>query len=165
MLVGLALAFLRDVFDDRMRDPAQLERRLGRPTLAVLPPAENRLGTARTGRGAQAPDPSPRSKSRTARRPSYQGTAGHAGRSGSAAASPYAPRRRRRRRVSSGRIAAELGVALAESGRRVLLVAADMRGSVIPQVFDLPDTAGLSDLLVGGGDLEALPGSRNKSGG
>ena len=58
--------------------------------------------------------------------------------------------------VSSSRIAAELGVALAESGRRVLLVAADMRGSALPQIFDLPNNAGLSDLLVRGGDPEVL---------
>jgi Mrp family chromosome partitioning ATPase len=58
--------------------------------------------------------------------------------------------------VSSGRIVAELGVALAESGRRVLLVAADLRGSPLPQIFGMPDTTGLSNLLVGACDPEAL---------
>jgi Mrp family chromosome partitioning ATPase len=31
-----------------------------------------------------------------------------------------------------------------------------MRGSVLPQIFDMPNTTGLSDLLVGGGDPEVL---------
>ena len=56
-------------------------------------------------------------------------------------------------------------MALAESGRRVLLVAADMRGSVLPQIFDLPNNAGLSDLLVGGGDPEVLTRQPKQAGG
>jgi Mrp family chromosome partitioning ATPase len=35
-------------------------------------------------------------------------------------------------------------------------VAADMRGSVLPLIFDVPNTTGLSDLLVGGGDPEVV---------
>jgi Mrp family chromosome partitioning ATPase len=31
-----------------------------------------------------------------------------------------------------------------------------MRGSALPQIFDVPNNAGLSDLLVGGGDPEVL---------
>ena len=58
--------------------------------------------------------------------------------------------------VSAGQLAAELGVALAESGRKVLLFAADLRGSTLPQIFDVPNTAGLSDLLVGDGDPEGM---------
>ena len=38
LLIGLVLAFVRDAFDDRIRDVAQFEQKLGAPTLAVLPP-------------------------------------------------------------------------------------------------------------------------------
>ena len=165
LLAGLVLAFLRDAFDDRMRDPADLERRLGTPTLAVLPPAENGPGDSRDGVERQAPAIA------TVESPDSQ--AAEAVRALRATLVAVAARRHLRTLlvvaadggVSSGRIAAELGVALAESGRRVLLVAADMRGSVIPQIFDLPDTAGLSDLLVGGGDLEAFTWQPKQVGG
>jgi Mrp family chromosome partitioning ATPase len=58
--------------------------------------------------------------------------------------------------VSSGRVSAELGIALAASGRRVLLVAADIRSSVLPRIFDIREPAGLGDLLIKGGDAQAL---------
>ena len=159
LLIGLVLAFVRDAFDDRVRDADQLERKLGAPTLAVLPPAES---------GRDSSDDSHADAQRrapaiaTAARPDSR--AAEAVRALRATLVAIAARRNLRTilvvsadtSVSSGRIAAELGVALAESGRRVLMVAADMRGSSLPQIFDLPNNTGLSDLLVGGGDPEVL---------
>jgi Mrp family chromosome partitioning ATPase/capsular polysaccharide biosynthesis protein len=166
LLIGLVCAFVRDAFDDRVRDPAQLERRLEAPTLAVLPPAEDVPGGGPDG--AQwhlAPA--------IATAGSADGRAAEAVRALRATLVAVAARRSLRTilviaadgNVSSSRIAAELGVALAESGRRVLLVAADMRGSVLPQIFDLPNTTGLSDLLVGGGDPEVLTRQPREAGG
>lgn len=166
LLIGLVLAFVRDAFDDRVRDPAQLERRLGAPTLAVLAPAESGPGEGRDGaQRRQAPA--------LATAGSPDSRAAEAVRALRATLVAVAARRSLRTilviaadgNVSSSRIAAELGVALAESGRRVLLVAADMRGSVLPQIFDLPNTAGLSDLLVGGGDPEVLTRQPKQAGG
>lgn len=157
LFLGVVLAFVRDAFDDRVRDPAQLERRLGAPTLAVLPPAENVPDESR--------DPAQRRQAPAiATAGSPDSRAAEAVRALRATLVAVAARRNLRTilvvsadaNVSSGRIAAELGVALAESGRRVLLVAADMRGSALPQIFDLPNNTGLSDLLVGGGDPEVL---------
>jgi Mrp family chromosome partitioning ATPase len=159
LLLGLVLAFVRDAFDDRVHDAAQLERNLGAPTLAVLPPAESGQDTSDDSRDdAQRWAPA----IATAARPDSR--AAEAVRGLRATLVAVAARRNLRTilvvgadtSVSSGRIAAELGVALAESGRRVLLVAADMRGSSLPQIFDLPNNTGLSDLLVGGGDPEVL---------
>ena len=158
LLIGLVLAFVRDAFDDRVRDADQLERNLGAPTLAVLPPAESGRDSADSHADAQRWAPA----IATAARPDSR--AAEAVRALRATLVAIAARRNLRTilvvgadtSVSSGRIAAELGVALAESGRRVLLVAADMRGSSLPQIFDLPNNTGLSDLLVGGGDPEVL---------
>ena len=138
LLLGLVLAFVRDTFDDRIRDAAQFEQKLGAPTLAVLPP-DLSLRDAE-GRAAEAV--------RTLR----------------AMLTAMAARRHLRTllvatadaSVSASQLAAELGVALAESGRRVLLVAADLRGSTLPRIFDVPNNTGLSDLLVGGSDPEAV---------
>ena len=166
LLLGLVLAFVRDAFDDRVRDPAQLERTLGAPTLAVLAPAENAPDEG--GDGAQR-----RQAPSLATAGSPDSRAAEAVRALRATLVAVAARRSLRTiliiaadgNVSSSRIAAELGVALAESGRRVLLVAADMRGSVLPQIFDLPNTAGLSDLLAGGGDPEVLTRQPKQAGG
>ena len=45
-------------------------------------------------------------------------------------------------------VVANLGVALAESGKRVLLVDADLRRPGVHRLFDLPLTPGLSNLLL-----------------
>jgi Mrp family chromosome partitioning ATPase/capsular polysaccharide biosynthesis protein len=155
LMAGLALAFTREVFDDRIRDTAQLESKLGAPTLAVLSTAESR---AENGDGARGQAPAIAS----AATPDSRAAEGF--RALRATLVATASRNELRTlllvaadpSISSGRIAAELGVALAESGRRVLLVAADLRGSVIPPIFDVPNTTGLADLLISGGDPQVL---------
>ena len=156
LLIGLILAFMRDVFDDRIRDVSQFEQKLGAPTLGVLPP------------GGIVPYAAPEARKRqpsvvvTVASPDSQ--AAEAVRSLRAVLAAMAMRRQLRTllvvaadsSVSAGQLAAELGVALAESGRKVLLFAADLRGSTLPQIFDVPNTAGLSDLLVGDADQEGM---------
>lgn len=147
LLAGFVLAFIRDVLDDRVHDPAQLEAKLAAATIGVLPPASRlrrRLSLATVA------DPY-----------SHAAEAVRALRATLSAAAARAEMRSilvvaADSSVSASRITAELGVALAESGRRVLLVAADLRGSVLPQIFDIPDNAGLTDLLVDGGDPEIV---------
>jgi Mrp family chromosome partitioning ATPase/capsular polysaccharide biosynthesis protein len=166
LLIGVILAFVRDSFDDRVRDPAQLERKLGASTLAVLTrvdtaPREGRDGTRRRRVPAIATAASP------------DGRAAEAVRALRSTLIAVAARQNLRTvlvagaddSVSSSRIAAELGVALAESGRRVLIMAADMHGSSLPQIFDLPGTRGLSDLLTDGGDPKELTRQPEQAGG
>lgn len=50
-----------------------------------------------------------------------------------------------------------LGIALAEINRRVLLIDADMRKPRLHEIFNLPNTWGLSDLLRERGPIETLP--------
>jgi Mrp family chromosome partitioning ATPase/capsular polysaccharide biosynthesis protein len=148
LLLGLTLAFVRDSFDDRVRDSAQLERKLGATTLAVLTRVDNAPRTGQVGRGRRSLP-----EIITAARPSSR--AAESIRALRATLVAVAGGRDLRTflvacadgSISSSRIAAELGVALAESGRRVLVVAADMRGSSLPRLFDLPNEAGLSDVL------------------
>jgi succinoglycan biosynthesis transport protein ExoP len=156
LLIGLVLAFVRDVFDDRLRDPGQLERKLGVATLAVLPPLAGTVGDSWDGARRQGTELA------TVARPDSR--AAEAVRSLRVTLAAVAERKNLRTilvvgadaSVSPGRIVAELGVALAQSGRRVLLIATDMRGSPLPQIFGVADNTGLSDLLVGVGDPEAL---------
>lgn len=166
LLLGLLLAFVRDSFDDRVRDSAQLERKLEATTLAVLPQVENRAwkrwnsASRRTFPGLF-----------TATSP--EGRAAESVRALRATLVAVAARRDLRTLLvacadtstSSSRMAAELGVALAESGRRVLVMAADMRGSSIPELFDLPDDSGLSDMLTNDGNPKLLARQPGQAGG
>lgn len=157
LLIGVVLAFIRDAFDDRVREPAQLERTLGAPTLAILPPTGN-------GRGNRRDRAERRQVPPLAIAASPDSRAADAVRSLRATLAIVAAQRNLRTilviaadtNVSSSHIAADVGLALAESGRRVLLVAADIRGSALPQIFGLQNNVGLTDLLDGGGDPEIL---------
>ena len=157
LLIGIVLAFVRDAFDDHVREPAQLESSLGAPMLAVLPPTGNRRGDRRDrAEGRQAPP--------LAIATSPDSRAADAVRTLRATLAVVAAQRNLRTilvvaadtNVSSSHIAADVGLAVAESGRRVLLIAADIRGSALPQIFGLQNNVGLTDLLDGGGDPEIL---------
>lgn len=160
LLIGLVLALVRDAFDDRVRDAVQLERWLGAATLAVLPRTA-RIRRSILGGGRYRVLSRPR---RVITVTDPDGRAAQAIRALRATLTAMAARQDLRTilvagadgSVSSSRFAAELGVALAESGRRVLLVAADMRGSSLAEIFDLPNMSGLSNLLAGGGDPEVI---------
>lgn len=56
-------------------------------------------------------------------------------------------------REGKSTVSANLAASMAQAGRRVLLVDADMRRSSQHQIWDLPNTAGLSNVLVGQVDL------------
>jgi Mrp family chromosome partitioning ATPase/capsular polysaccharide biosynthesis protein len=161
LLIGLVLAFARDIADDRVRDTAQLEGTLGAATLAVLPPVAAMPGDSRrqgTEIATAANPDSPTAEAVRALRVTLVAVAARRNLRTLLVVGADAS-------VPSGRIVAELGVALAESGRRVLLVAADMRGSPLPQIFDVPDITGLSNLLVGASDPEALCRQPKQAGG
>lgn len=160
LLLGLAAAFLRDAFDDRIRDAAQFEQKLGAATLAVLPHDASLSDNAWDSR--KAAQRNQRSVVVTSVSPDSQAAEGL--RTLRAMMTALAVRKKMRTllivsadpSVSAGQLTAELGVALAESGRRVLLVAANLRGSALPQIFDVANNAGLTDVLIGGGEPDVL---------
>jgi succinoglycan biosynthesis transport protein ExoP len=159
LLIGLAAAFTRDLFDDRIRDSGQLEEQLGAVTLAVLPSSIRRaeVRPSRPGKKLQ-------SRPVIAMAAAPESDAADSARALRAGVLAVSSRRGLRvillvgadDSVSSGQVAAELGVALAESGRRALLVASDLRGSVLPRIFEMSGIAGLSELLSDGGDPDLV---------
>jgi capsular exopolysaccharide synthesis family protein len=149
LIIGLVLAFVRDTLDDRVREPAQLERSLGAPTLAVLPPEEGAAGSGVLA-SAIVTDPNSRAAEDVrALRATLAVVAERGDQRTILVAAADAS-------VSSSRIAAGIGLAMAESGRRVLLVAADLGGSALPHIFGLENNAGLSELLTGNSDPRAV---------
>jgi capsular exopolysaccharide synthesis family protein len=169
LLLGLVLAFVRDAFDDRVRDEALLGRELGAATLAVLPCASGprwmpdalRDLTGSTSQTAITTIARPESRAAEAVR-SLRATLVAVGAAQDLQIILVATADRNE---LSSRIAAELGVALAESGRHTLLMATDLRGSALSQIFELANTTGVSQLLAGAGNPEALPQHPSFAGG
>jgi polysaccharide biosynthesis transport protein len=151
LFLGMVLGFVRDRTDDRLRGRADLAERLDRPVLAAVPPLSRRV---RHGRLRWRP----RGNSLvTLEQPD------------SPAAESYRTLRARMARLASqlditsvmvvsagvgegkSTTAANLAVVLAETGKDVLLVSADLRRPRVHQFFGLPNTSGLSGLLTDGG--------------
>jgi polysaccharide biosynthesis transport protein len=152
LFLGVVLAFVRDRTDDRLRGREDLAERMDRPVLASIPPLTKRVrqeGKLRWRR---------RSKNSlvTLEQPN------------SPAAESYRTLRTRMARLASqldinsvmvvsagvgegkSTTAANLAVALAETGKDVLLVSADLRRPRVHQFFGLPNKTGLSNLLTDG---------------
>jgi len=144
LVLGLLLAFGRDRVDNRLRGRVDLEEYLHAPVLATVPRMR------RTGRAArlaptlvtmQHPD-SPASEAYRALRTRVLVMAERQGLKTIMVASPTG---------GEGRtaIAANLAVSLAQVGKRVVLLSADLRASSVHQYFGLDNERGLSNVLAG----------------
>lgn len=152
LFLGVVLAFVRDRTDDRLRGREDLAERLDRPVLATIPPLSKRVrqeGKLRWKRRS-------RNSLVTLEQPN------------SPAAEAYRTLRTRMARLASqldinsvmvvsagvgegkSTTAANLAVVLAETGKDVLLVSADLRRPRVHQFFSLQNKSGLSNLLTDG---------------
>ncbi|HKQ02179.1 MAG TPA: polysaccharide biosynthesis tyrosine autokinase [Actinomycetes bacterium] len=152
LFLGIVLAFVRDRTDDRLRGREDLAERLDRPVLATIPPLSKRVrqdGKLRWKRRS-------RNSLVTLEQPN------------SPAAESYRTLRTRMARLASqldinsvmvvsagvgegkSTTAANLAVVLAETGKDVLLVSADLRRPRVHQFFSLQNKSGLSNLLTDG---------------
>lgn len=152
LFLGVVLAFVRDRTDDRLRGREDLAERLDRPVLATIPPLSKRVrqeGKLRWKRRS-------RNSLVTLEQPN------------SPAAESYRTLRTRMARLASqldinsvmvvsagvgegkSTTAANLAVVLAETGKDVLLVSADLRRPRVHQFFSLQNKSGLSNLLTDG---------------
>jgi capsular exopolysaccharide synthesis family protein len=152
LFAGVALGFVRDRTDSRLRGREDLAERLDRPVLATIPPLSRRIrkeGSLRWRRRH-------RNSLVTLEQPN------------SPAAESYRTLRTRMARLASqldinsvmvvsagvgegkSTTAANLAVVLAETGKDVLLVSADLRRPRVHQFFGLSNKSGLSNLLSDG---------------
>ncbi|HZB60162.1 MAG TPA: polysaccharide biosynthesis tyrosine autokinase [Actinomycetota bacterium] len=152
LFLGVVLGFVRDRTDDRLRSREDLAERLDRPVLATIPPLSKRVrqeGKLRWKRRS-------RNSLVTLEQPN------------SPAAESYRTLRTRMARLASqldinsvmvvsagvgegkSTTAANLAVVLAETGKDVLLVSADLRRPRVHQFFSLQNKSGLSNLLTDG---------------
>lgn len=144
VILGIGLAFLRERLDDRIRDVDDLEEHLGARTVAAIP---------RTRRVRRRSRPvtvaSPRSAGAEAYRALCAGLLFVAEERGARVIMVVSPGSESRRAGTSANIA----VALAEAGKRVVLVSADLRAAPPsgkgsgPGLVDVLGGAAVNDVL------------------
>lgn len=142
---GATVAFVRDRLDDRIRSRSELQQIVGAPVLATIPeirsgrPGDDGLPTAL----AVAEEPNGAiSESYRRLRGAIQMLSRERPIRTIMVTSPL-------EREGKTTTAANLGVAFAHSGRRVILVSADLRRPRAHQLFGLENASGLSEVLTG----------------
>lgn len=149
LLIGLAAAFVLDRLDTRVRGAADLRQTLGLSTLGSIPRFPDRHrhpGTALvTVHAPNGPEADAFRRLRTSVLLALRDDGARTLAITSAVAAE-----------GKTTVAANLAVALAQGGRRVLLVAADLRRSGIEELFDLPAAPGLTDVLLGDETLDRV---------
>jgi capsular exopolysaccharide synthesis family protein len=140
--LGAALAFLRERFDDRLRGRADLESHAGAAVLAVVPrlptwknPAESPVVTLVEPKSAAA-------EAYRTLRTSVLFAAAQRGMETVMITSANA-------QEGKTGTTANLGVALAQSGKRVILVSADLRKPRLHRFFRSQNGTGLTNVLAG----------------
>jgi polysaccharide biosynthesis transport protein len=148
LLLGVGAVVLRDRFDDRIRDRADLERCLDAPVLSAVPRVSRRAGNPALvfSRAPQSPAAEAYRYLRARLDPALTSMEG-------GGVLLVASAQGREGRTS---VAANLATALAHAGDNVILVDADLRRPSLSQVFGTGDRPGLSDLLGGRASLEEV---------
>lgn len=153
LLAAVTLAFLLDYVDDRMRTEAEVEQAVGLPVVATLPSrrrvrrATRQFGKRgrrreRAGNRGQSLIPDPRLAEAFQSLRVHIDLAARAQPLGSLLiASPYG--------AEKTPVSAYLGTVLAQAGRRVVLVSADLHRPAIETLLGVATTPGLGEAATG----------------
>ncbi|TVS07750.1 MAG: polysaccharide biosynthesis tyrosine autokinase [Planctomycetaceae bacterium] len=145
--IGLALVYVIDVLDDRFRSPEELQQQLGAPVLAMI----RELATPATA-GLQAIQVhvSPESVESEAFRTLRTTLAFSGSDLERIAITSTEP--------SDGKttVLANLAVSYAHSGKRTLVIDADLRRPGMTKLFEMRSNGGLSEILRGDSPIDAM---------
>lgn len=147
MLIGAGLALLRDRFDGRMRTVEEIQNIVGLPILGVVPAMTGRRTAIARAMAVHLDPRSPVAEAyRTVRTAVYFGTNGSACKT-LLITSPE---------PGDGKTtsASNLAIAIAQTGRSVLLLDADFRKPTQHKNLDIKDAIGLSSVLANREPLE-----------
>jgi capsular exopolysaccharide synthesis family protein len=157
LAVGVILAFVRDRMDDRLRGRSDLEDAAEAPVLAAVPHIQ---GWRRKGNPLLIAREDPTGVASEAYRTLRTGVAHLSSRTPMRTimvASPTAGE-------GKSTTVANLAYVLAEGGRHVIVVSADLRKPRLHRFFDVPNESGLSSILTGEDELWDVlqdPGVKN----
>lgn len=140
LTLALGLAFLLDYLDDTLTRPENAEQAFHIPALATIPSVRTRA-TEDTGPPAALRPMSPFAEAYRTLRTNLQFSSLDKNTHTLLITSALA-------KEGKTTTVANLGVVMAQAGKKVLLVDADLRRSMLHRVFDLPDRRGLTDLLL-----------------
>lgn len=142
LVLGLGMAFLRERLDDRLRGRTDLETHGGAPVLAAVPRVPNWKSDQDTPVITVAEPTSPAAEAYRTLRTSLLFTASQNGLKVMTVTSA-------REEEGKTSTTANLGVALAQAGKRVILVSADLRKPRLHRFFGQVNGGGLTELLAG----------------
>lgn len=143
LLLGLALAFLVDAFDDSLKTPREAEVLLELPAIGLIGYSPDR-GPLLAGAAAGG---SPLAEAVRTLRSNLRFSAADRALSSLLVTSPGAD-------DGKSTIAANLALAAAGAGQRVILVDADLRRPSLHRFFAVPNDTGLTSVLVGDASME-----------
>jgi capsular exopolysaccharide synthesis family protein len=137
-LFGLAVVYVLDVLDDRFRSPQEMQLHLGVPILAIVRPTEDLPASGLQAIQAHVAPNAPKSEAFRTLRTTLAFSGKEARRLVISSAEP-----------GDGKttVLSNLGVSYANSGKKTLLIDADMRRPGLTRLLELRGRAGLSELL------------------
>ncbi|MHC4787875.1 MAG: tyrosine-protein kinase domain-containing protein, partial [Planctomycetota bacterium] len=151
LFLGVCLAFLVEYMDDTVKTPEDLEERVGLPVLGFVPAVEVRGSVKdRFSHRGKTSLVDPRSIAAEA----YRHIRTNLFFSAEAAGCKVLAVTSAARGDGKTTTACNLALAMAKSGKNVLLVDADLRRPMVHEVFGLETKTGLSTVLVGVTDLK-----------
>lgn len=142
LVLGIGLAFVRDRLDAQVRDTGDIEHTLGVPSLGAVPLFSEKYRSRRTNLvTVHAPDSAEADAFRRLRG-AIVIAAQERGAKVLLVTSAIAGE-------GKSTVAANLAVALAQAGRSVVVVSADVRRPSLDEIFEQDGAAGLGDVLEG----------------
>lgn len=141
IVLGIGLAFLREALDTRVRSAQEITDRLGLPLLARVPEPPKRLRAADNLVMLEEPSSVPAEAFRVLRTNLEFSTLGHDVRTVMITSAVE--------QEGKSTTIANLAVALARSGQRVILVDLDLRRPYLHRFFDLGMRPGITQVVLG----------------
>jgi capsular exopolysaccharide synthesis family protein len=157
LLIGMALAWLGEVTDNRIRSPEDVRRRLGLPVIGHIPHLGSGCVVQReTGGVIAAPVLCTLHRPRSREAEAYRGVRTALYFSNHGEGAKVYQITSAERQAGKTLLAANLAGSVAQSGKRVLLIDGDLRRPSVHRLFGLSAAQGLATVLTGQAEVQEV---------